>query len=350
VARKATAQDVADLVGVSRSAVSLVLNGRAQGHIARDKQRAIIDAARRLNYTPNAVALSLRNRRSRTIGVLTWPGASGFGVPLLHATLETATRSGYLLIFMDTANDRDHQGRALATLHDRQVDALLVIAPDLINYRPVEVMSTIPTILVKCLDPNANLTSIVADEEGAGSAAARVLIEAGHTHLGVVAGPPDALQSRLRLAGIEAAATAAHTSVSVQAAANRDIGSGFDAARSLLSAPGAPSALICTHERMAVGARLAAADLGLTIPADLSLVGLDDGELLASSLVPPLTTIDRTDRAMAEQAVSMTLQRFDEDSERQISKYSFSCRAAIRGSVARPRRPQRPPCRPADRR
>jgi LacI family transcriptional regulator len=73
VARKATAQDVADLAGVSRSAVSLVLNGRAKGHIARHKQQAIIEAARRLNYTPNAVALSLRSRRTRTIGVLTWP-------------------------------------------------------------------------------------------------------------------------------------------------------------------------------------------------------------------------------------------------------------------------------------
>ena len=74
MARKATAQDVADLAGVSRSAVSLVLNGRAQGHIARHKQQAIIEAARRLNYTPNAVALSLRSRRTRTIGVLIWPG------------------------------------------------------------------------------------------------------------------------------------------------------------------------------------------------------------------------------------------------------------------------------------
>ena len=64
MARKATAQDVADLAGVSRSAVSLVLNGRAQGHIARHKQQAIIEAARRLNYTPNAVALSLRSRRT----------------------------------------------------------------------------------------------------------------------------------------------------------------------------------------------------------------------------------------------------------------------------------------------
>ena len=350
VVRKATAQDVADLAGVSRSAVSLVLNGRAKGHVAPHRQQAIFEAARRLNYTPNAVALSLRSRRTRTIGVLTWPGDFGFARPMLHATLETATSAGYLLIFMDTANDRDHQGRALATLHDRQVDALLVIAPDLICYRPVEVMSTIPTILVNCLDPNAGLTSIIPDEEGAGSAAARVLIEAGHTHVGVIAGPPGAMQSRLRLAGIEATAAAEHVAVSVQAVANRDIGSGFDAARTLLSAPAPDRVMICTHERMAVGARLAAADLGLAIPSALSMISLDDGELLASSLVPPLTTIERPDRAMAEQAVTVTLQRFDEDGEGQLPQYSFSGRAAIRDSVARPPRRNRPPCRPADRR
>jgi LacI family transcriptional regulator len=289
VARKATAQDVADLVGVSRSAVSLVLNGRAQGHIAGDKQQAIIDAARQLNYTPNAVALSLRSRRTRTIGVLTWPGAVGFAGRMLHATLQTATKAGYLLIFMDTANDCDHQSQALATLRDHQVDALLVIAPNLIAYRPVEPMSTIPTILVNCVDPNASVASIVPDEHGAGSAAAAVLIEAGHTRIGIVAGPPDAMQNRLRLAGIQSAAEAAHVTVSVQTAPNWDIGSGFDAARTLLSAPGMPTALICTHERLAVGARLAAADLGFAIPADLSIVSLDDGELLASRLVPLLT-------------------------------------------------------------
>jgi transcriptional regulator with XRE-family HTH domain len=210
VVRKATAQDVADLAGVSRSAVSLVLNGRGQGNIAPDKQQAIIAAARQLNYTPNAVALSLRNRRSRIIGVLTWPGASGFAERMLHAALQAATRAGYLLIFMDTANDRDHQGQALATLHDHQVDGLLVIAPDLIEYRPVEVMSSIQTILVNCLDPSASLTTVAPDEYGAGSAAARVLIEAGHTSIGVVAEASDKMQNRLRLAGIQATTTGAN--------------------------------------------------------------------------------------------------------------------------------------------
>jgi LacI family transcriptional regulator len=253
------------------------------------------------------------------------------------------------LIIMDTANDRDHQSQALATLRDHQVDALLVIAPDLTAYRPVEAMSTIPTILVNCVDPNASVASVVPDEEGAGSGAAEVLIEAGHTRI-VVAGPPDAMQNRLRVAGIQAAARAGHISASVQTAPNREIGSGFHAARTLLTAPDVPTALICTHERLAVGARLAAADLGLAIPADLSMVSLDDAELLASRLVPPLTTIERPDRAMAEEAVTATLQRLDEEGGGPIPQFPFSCRAANRDSVARPPWPGRRPCRPADRR
>jgi LacI family transcriptional regulator, galactose operon repressor len=349
VARKATAQDVADLAGVSRSAVSLVLNGRAQGHIARHKQQAIIEAARRLNYTPNAVALSLRSRRTRTIGVLIWPGESGFSLPMLHATLESATAAGYLLIFMDTANDHDHQNRALATLHDHQVDALLVMAPDLISYSPVEVMSTIPTILVNCVDPNAGLTSIVADEHGAGCAAARVLIESGHISMGVISGPSDAMQSRQRLAGIEQTAEAAeYVQLSIQTA-NRDINAGFAAARTLLLAQPRPTALICTHERLAVGAVLAAANLGVRIPTDLSLVSLDDGEHLAAQLVPRLATIERPDRAMAKQAVTMTLERFEDETERSIQQLTFSCSPILRDSVARPRRrASRGPCGPAD--
>ncbi|HEX5383937.1 MAG TPA: LacI family DNA-binding transcriptional regulator [Propionibacteriaceae bacterium] len=350
VARKATAQDVADLAGVSRSAVSLVLNGRAKGHIAASKQQAVLEAARRLNYTPNAVALSLRSRRSRTIGVLTWPGRSGFSLPMLHATLQKATAEGYLLIFMDTANDHDQQSRAVATLHDRQVDALLVIAPDLSEYRPVEVMSATPTILVNCLAHDGGLTSIVADEYAAGSAAAQVLIDAGHRSIGVLTGSLDAMDGRLRLEGIEAAVAAQRVGISVQRAADHDIKSGFAAASALLLAPNAPTALICIHERLALGATLAAASLNIDVPTELSLVSLEDGEQLASQLVPRLTTIERPDRAMAEQAVTMTLQRFDADSE-SISHLSFSCSAVLRDSVVDPRRRLiRRPCRPADRR
>jgi DNA-binding LacI/PurR family transcriptional regulator len=69
---------------------------------------------------------------------------------------------------------------------------------------------------------------------------------------------------------------------------------------------------------------------------------------LASRLVPALTTIERPDRAMAEQAVKMTLQRFDEESEESIVQLTFSCLPALRDSVARARRVRHGPCGPAD--
>src|SRR4029079_4487854 len=68
--RKATALDVAKLAGVSRSAVSLVLNGRGDGNVALESQRRIREAASALSYSPNAIALSLRNQRTRVIGIV----------------------------------------------------------------------------------------------------------------------------------------------------------------------------------------------------------------------------------------------------------------------------------------
>jgi DNA-binding LacI/PurR family transcriptional regulator len=96
------------------------------------------------------------------------------------------------------------------------------------------------------------------------------------------------------------------------------------------------------------GAGSAAA--GVAIPSDLSLVSMDDGEQLASRLVPQLTTIEGPDRAMAEQAVTVTLQAVDEENGGEIRQLTLDCSPAIRDSVGRPRPPNRRLCRPADRR
>ena len=69
-----------------------MLNGRGDGNISAAKQVAILEAARQLNYRPNAVALSLRSQRTWTLGVLTWRGASGFPQEMLHGAWETAER------------------------------------------------------------------------------------------------------------------------------------------------------------------------------------------------------------------------------------------------------------------
>jgi len=132
MSRKATAQDVADLAGVSRSTVSLVLNGRAEGNISAAKQQAVREAAHRLHYIPNAVAQGLRMSRTRTLGVLTWRGLGGLPLHLIAAALQTSLDAGYVLIKMYAEPTEVDQHRALSTLgRHRQVDGMLVVAPEL---------------------------------------------------------------------------------------------------------------------------------------------------------------------------------------------------------------------------
>ena len=88
--------------------------------------------------------------------------------------------------------------------------------------------------------------------------------------------------------------------------------------------------MICTRERLALATVLAAAELGLRIPDDLSLISLEDGEQLASDLVPAVATIQRPDSAMAEEAVALLLRELN--SER--TPTSGSCRSCARPSCA----------------
>lgn len=335
MARRATAQDVADLAGVSRSSVSLVLNGRAAGNLSEAKQRAVLAAAEQLDYTPNAVALSLRNRRTRTLGVLTWPGAVGYAQTMLHRALRQAGQHSYLLLLVDTGADAEVERRKLATLRDRQVDGFLVVAPALAHYRPPEVLTSTPTVLLNCVDPDGAVSSVAPDEVQAGRRAAEVLLRSGHRRLGLLVGDPDSLQTRLRVAGVQQAVAAAGGVPPEPLVAGQNIDDGTRAARTVLGSPHRPTALVCTHERLAVGAVLVAAEAGLRVPEELSLVSLEDGERLTSTLDPPLTTVHRPDGAMAEQAVDLLLGRLA-GSSAEVRQLLFGCPLRERGSVAGP--------------
>lgn len=336
MARRATAQDVANLAGVSRSAVSLVLNGRASGNISVEKQKAVFAAAEQLSYTPNAVAISLRSQRTRTLGVLSWPGRTSVPQVLLHRAWQRAHDDGYLLLMMDTDRDALQEQQQLETLRNRQVDGFLVVAPDMTDYEPPDLLLTVPTVLVNCVDLDGALTSVVPDEVEAGRRAAEVLITEGHRGIGLLVSSPDSLQTRMRVQGAVQAFASAGLPFPQPVPVRNAIDDGYRAAHQLLSGPDRPSALICAQERPAVGAVLAAANLALPIPAALSVVAMEDGEELAKSLVPALTTVHRPDAAMAEQAVALLVERLTAAAPPEVRRLLFRCPVRHRSSVAAP--------------
>ncbi|HEY0238631.1 MAG TPA: LacI family DNA-binding transcriptional regulator [Friedmanniella sp.] len=329
--RRATAQDVADLAGVSRSAVSLVLNGRADGNISRVKQEAVRDAALQLHYTPNAVALSLRSKRTETIGVLTWADRRQLPVALLDAVYGAASSAGYLLMMVD-AQQRPWQVDALL---DRRVDGFLVVAPQLADFTVPEAVAAVPTVMVNCFDSALGASSLVPDEAGAGASAVQRLLDSGHRRLGVLAGR-DGLASERRVLGLTRAVESAGLPRPAVLRAGRSIGDGHGAARLLLESDHAPSALVCTHERLALGALLAAEELGLHVPEDLSLVALDDGENLAAQLVPKVDLVERPDAVIATHAIELLVEQLRHGISA-VRRLTFVCPVREGASVAPPR-------------
>lgn len=338
MARRATAQDVANLVGVSRSSVSLVLNGRAEGNISPAKQQAILEAAGQLNYRPNALAKSLRSHRTFTLGFLTWMGPSGFPQMLLHTACERATAAGFVSIWMDTGRDPDREAHAISSLLDRQVDAVLVVAPELIDYDPPEALAGTRTLLINCHDPGRRVTSVVPDEFGGGGRAAQILMDGGHTRIALLTEENATAQRQDRVAGVRAALAQAGQPAPVLVPA-ADLRDGTTAIRAALAGPAPPTAVICTRERLALATVLAAAELQLRIPDDLSLISLEDGEQLAADLVPAVATIQRPDSAMAEEAVALLLADLTGERDSGVRQLSFVCPPQLRASVGAARRP-----------
>lgn len=344
--RKATSQDVADLAGVSRSAVSLVLNGRGDGNIAADKQALIIEAARKLNYTPNAVALSLRSRRSSTIGVVTdWIATTAFGGKLLQGASDVAADAGYLLLVIDTQNSAERERDAFERLQNRQVDGFLFAAQSLRSYEPGEALQAAPGALANCFDPDDRVAAFVPDELNGGKSVTQHLIDHGHRDIVMLTGTPEAVAAGLREQGFAEAMTEAGLTVRAPVQTGWDIDKGYAAAMQVLTGPDPlPTAIVSANDRSAVGVILAAAQLGLSVPGDLSVVGYDDDENVAPRLVPALTTVRLPHREMGERAMHVLLDAVREPGRPSPGTDSsprprvlLECPLVVRDSVAPPR-------------
>lgn len=310
--RKATSQDVAERAGVSRAAVSLVLNGRGDGNIAAAKQEAIRLAARELNYTPNSAARSLRAQRTHTIGVVTdWIATSAFGGGQLAGAIEVAREAGYLLLVLDTHGDDGRGEAAFELLLARQVDGLMFAAMSMRPYRAPAAMRELPAVLTNSFEPDHALTGVCCDEVAGGRAAAQVLLDHGHRDVRMICGTPDEVATRLRIQGYREALTAAGMRPPEPVPGGWTIRDGYRAGRELLAGPDRPTGLVCPNDRAAAGVVLAARDLGIGVPGDLSVVGYDDDEHVAGVMVPALTTVAIPQVTMGAEGMRLLLAQID---------------------------------------
>ncbi|GAB5077148.1 LacI family DNA-binding transcriptional regulator [Arthrobacter sp. AD-310] len=292
-------KDVARAAGVSVTTVSHVLNDVAYARVSPETKEKVRAVAEELGYGPNRLAQALRTQRTGMIGLVsediaTTPHA---GRIILGAD-EAARDRGYNLMIINTsaAASLDSRTADVGALLERRVDGILYAT---MYHRSVELpanLDSVPSVLVDSVSTGGNITAVVPDEEGGARTAVSALLKAGHTRIGFLNNTDDVPATRLRLKGFRAALAEAGLdggAAPVESAPS-EVQDGYEAARRILGGTGRadrPSALFCYNDRMAMGAYRAAAELGLRIPEDLSVVGFDDQQLIAANLHPGLTTV-----------------------------------------------------------
>lgn len=322
MARRSTAQDVANLAGVSRSAVSLVLNGRAKGFVSKETQRRIEEAASTLGYSPNLIARSLRDQRSRVIGIVSNQAVtSPFDGEIIAGAQAVARDHGFMIFASDTEYDEDGGSGTIQSLLDRSVEGLVYLTVGLHETSVLESMLSCPAALANCY-PDAGspegahrLSAFIPDELAGGRTAAEHLIALGHHRIALLRGEADSPASWLREQGFREAMTAAGLPVREQwvIQGGFQVAAGYQAAAAVLDAAAQdrPTAILAGNDRAAIGAVLAAAHLGLEVPRDLSIVGYDNERLLAESMIPALTTIALPLFEMGRLAMESVLAQID---------------------------------------
>jgi len=289
-------KDVAQAAGVSVTTVSHVLNDVAYARVSPETKEKVRAAAEQLGYGPNRLAQALRTQRTGMLGLLsediaTTPHAGR----IIMGADEAARGRGYNLLIINTYAAASMESRTadVDALLERRVDGILYATMYHRNLELPPNLGGIPSVLVDSASLGGDITAVIPDEEGGARTAVAALLDAGHTRIGFLNNTDDVPATRLRIpgfreileeAGLDGGAAPVESEPS-------EVQGGYAAALRMLSGPARPTALFCYNDRMAMGAYRAAAELGLSIPDDLSVVGFDDQQLIAANLHPGLTTV-----------------------------------------------------------
>jgi LacI family transcriptional regulator len=300
-----TIRDVAARAGVSVATVSKVINSRygvAAGTTAR--VQAVIDE---LGYEASLVAQSLRNHRTNVIGILVLD-LEPFSTELLKGAADAIRGSGFeLVIYSAGGHAIDRKGwerRYLSRLSGTLIDGAVLVTPTV-----VDVNYGTPVVAIDPQAGQSDLPAVDSDSLRGAQLATEHLLGLGHRRIAMLTGRPDLKSAQLREQGYRQAMAAAGVAVdeSLVLVGEYEAAVAQRQARQLLTAADPPTAVFAANDMSAIATIETAAELGVHVPGDLSVVGFDN--IPESALcAPPLTTVSQPVRQMGQRSIELLLQ------------------------------------------
>ena len=329
--RPATLRDIARAVGVSVATVSKALNNRE--HVRPETRELVQEAARRLNFQPNTLAQGLVAGRTGTVGLLTSDLEGRFSIPVMMGA-EDAFGSGSTSVFLcDARGDAIREQHHLRALMARRIDGLIVVG-DKTDARPSLGQLPIPVVYAYAPSEDSNDVSVVSDNVDAGRLAARHLVNCGRDRIAYVSGDVSYAAARDRVQGAAAelgdAGLALVGGEAFYGAWSEEWGRG--ASRLLLTKFPDIDGVLCGSDLIARGVIDALREAGREIPMNVSVMGHDNWEPIATQARPPLSTMDMNLEAVGKKAAELLFAAID--GVRQPNVHSVRCRLVIRASSA----------------
>lgn len=311
-----TIGDVARTAGVSKSTVSRVLNGNLD-YISAATLARVQAAIAALGYRPNALARSLTLKRTHTIGLLISDVGNPFYPEVILGVEKVAAAHHYDVFLCNTMYDSARSLSFARSLVDKQVDGALIMSSSLSD-EAVQALAQhhVPTVVLDWAPaPGAAPLAVITVDFATGiAAAANHLIDLGHRRLAHISGPLHLRTARLRRdAFLQAAAARGFDPAAIPIIeGNLAIDGGKRALAPLRALPALPTAVFAANDLTAIGLLWAARKHGLQVPADLSIIGLDDIQL-ASEIEPPLTTVSLQPHRIGATAMTLLLTLLQSD-------------------------------------
>ena len=307
-----TIREVAERAGVSYATVSHVINNTRV--VSPETRQRVLAAMAELNYRPNALARSLRQGKTNTLGLVLPDSANPFFAEISRSIEDEAFNKGYSVFLCNTELDTQRELFYVDVLSKKQVDGIIFVAAgDQADSLDFLVREGMPVVMIDRNVPNVQVDAVLPDHQLGGFLATQHLLQLGHTRIACIAGPSSITPSAERITGYRNALEQAGIPYDENLVIRGDYHaqSGMEITNSLLKMNPRPTAIFALNDLMALGALRAAAEAGCNVPRDLAVVGYDDLEL-SQYTNPPLTTIAQPKREIGRQAVNLLVNRISQ--------------------------------------
>lgn len=307
-----TLKELAHILGLSPATVSRVLNGQGSAfRIAEQTQSRVLHAAALYGYTANAVARSLRQKRTFTIGVIVPEISEGYSTTVLGGIEDELSKCGFFYIVVSHRHRSDLLEGYPRMLLSRSVEGVIAVDSS------IECELPMPIVSVSGHEPREGVINIELDHVMAAELALSHLKSFGHANIAFIKGQPFSSDTKPRWEAIVDAARKLDIQIRPELVvqlhgADPGPDPGAEITRGLIRAGHEFTAIFAFNDLSAMGAILALRDAGLRVPQDISVLGFDD-VFSASTNNPPLTTIHQPLRAMGRVAASTLLGLIRED-------------------------------------